>query len=101
MKVTFNVESLLLVILLLAGIVAVIFAIVLICKLIGTVNRANAILDESTLVVHDAKKQVENAFASAKSTGTKLSATAQTGFKAAMHVAEKFPNIKSDRHKRR
>lgn len=89
--ITFNVESAFTVVLLIAAIVAVIFVIVLLSKLIGTVDRVNKIVDESSMAVYDVKKQVTKAIDSANTKKAKVSTLANTGIAAVKSVADKLP----------
>ncbi len=86
-----NVESLLTSILLIAAIVAVIFLIVLLARVIGMLDKVNKIIDDSALAVYDVRKQVSGAISSAKDKGAKVSGLASTGVGAVKSLLDKLP----------
>lgn len=86
-----NVESALTSVLLIVGIVAVIFLIVLLSKVIQMLDKVNNIVDESAYTVHDIKKSVGEAIGSAKNKGAKVSGIATNGIGAVKSIIGKLP----------
>ncbi|MBQ0005025.1 MAG: hypothetical protein KBS68_04090 [Clostridiales bacterium] len=86
-----NVESALTSVLLIVAIVAVIFLIVLLSKVIQTMDKVNNIVDESAYTVHDVKKQVSEAIGSAKNKSAKVSGLASSGISTVKSVIDKLP----------
>jgi|GEM_PF-5223208 len=85
MNITINFDNALLGLLFIALIVLVVFLIILTAKLIGTVNRANATLDETSELINTAGREVS----SLVSTVSNIASPKKLAHKGARAVASK------------